>query len=191
MKRLSVIIVNYNVKHFIEQCLLSVRKAMEGIDGDVWVVDNNSVDGSQQMLREKFPDIHLIESKENLGFSRGNNLAIRQAEGEYILLLNPDTIVEEATFRKCLDFMDAHADAGALGVQMIDGEGNFLAESKRGLPTPWVSFYKIFGLSRIFPKSKKFGRYHLGYLDKDQNHEVEVLSGAFMWMRKSVLEQIP
>ena len=115
MKRLSVIIVNYNVKHFIEQCLLSVRKAMEGIDGDVWVVDNNSVDGSQQMLREKFPDIHLIESKENLGFSRGNNLAIRQAEGEYILLLNPDTIVEEATFRKCLDFMDAHADAGALG----------------------------------------------------------------------------
>jgi O-antigen biosynthesis protein len=190
VKRLSVIIVNYNVKHFIEQCLLSVRKAMEGIDGDVWVVDNNSVDGSQQMLREKFPDIHLIESKENLGFSRGNNLAIRQAEGEYILLLNPDTIVEEATFRKCLDFMDAHPEAGALGVQMIDGEGNFLAESKRGLPTPWVSFYKIFGLSRIFPKSKKFGRYHLGYLDKDQNHEVEVLSGAFMWMRKSVLEQI-
>lgn len=190
MKRLSVIIVNYNVKHFIEQCLLSVRKAMEGIDGDVWVVDNNSVDGSQQMLREKFPDIHLIESKINLGFSRGNNLAIRQAEGEYILLLNPDTIVEEATFHKCLDFMDAHPDAGALGVQMIDGEGNFLAESKRGLPTPWVSFYKIFGLSRIFPKSKKFGRYHLGYLDKDQNHEVEVLSGAFMWMRKTVLEQI-
>lgn len=190
MKRLSVIIVNYNVKHFIEQCLLSVRKAMEGIQGDVWVVDNNSVDGSQQMLREKFPDVRLIESKENLGFSRGNNLAIRQAEGEYILLLNPDTIVEENTFQKCLEFMDAHPEAGALGVKMIDGEGNFLPESKRGLPTPWVSFYKIFGLSKLFPRSKKFGRYHLGYLDKDQNHEVEVLSGAYMWMRKDVLEKI-
>jgi GT2 family glycosyltransferase len=190
VKRLAVIIVNYNVKHFIEQCLLSVRKALEGIDAEVWVVDNNSVDGSQQMLREKFPDIKLIESKENLGFSGGNNLAMRQAQAEYILLLNPDTIVEEGTFRKCLDFMDAHPDAGALGVKMIDGEGKFLPESKRGLPTPWVAFYKIFGFSKLFPHSKKFGRYHLGYLDKDQNNEVEVLSGAFMWMRKTVLDKI-
>lgn len=190
MKRLSVIIVNYNVKHFIEQCLLSVRKAMEGIEGEVFVVDNNSVDGSQAMLREKFPDITLIESKDNLGFSKGNNLAIRKATGQYVLLLNPDTVVEETTFHKCLEFMDAHPDAGALGVKMIDGEGNFLPESKRALPTPWVAFYKIFGLARIFPRSKKFGKYHLTYLDNDQNHSVEVLSGAFMLMRKETLDKI-
>lgn len=190
MKRLAVIIVNYNVKHFIEQCLLSVRKAMEGIDGEVWVVDNNSVDGSQAMLRERFPEIKLIESKVNLGFSGGNNLAMREAQAEYFLLLNPDTIVEENTFRKCLEFMDNHPEAGALGVKMIDGEGNFLPESKRGLPSPWVAFYKIFGFSKLFPKSKRFGRYHLGYLSKDENHEVEVLSGAYMWMRKSVLDKI-
>jgi len=190
VKKLSVIIVNYNVKHFIEQCLLSVRKAMQGIDGDVWVVDNNSVDGSQAMLKEKFPDVQLIESKDNLGFSRGNNLAIRQAQGEYVLLLNPDTVVEESTFRKCIEFMDAHPDAGALGVKMLDGEGNFLPESKRSLPTLWVAFYKIFGLARLFPKSKKFGKYHLTYLDKDADHEVDVLSGAFMWMRKTVLDKI-
>jgi GT2 family glycosyltransferase len=190
LKRLSIIIVNYNVKHFIEQCLLSVRAALKGIDAEVYVVDNNSVDGSQQMLREKFPDVILIESKENLGFSAGNNLAIRKAVGEYVLLLNPDTVVEESTFHKCLEFMDAHPDAGALGVKMIDGEGRFLPESKRGLPTPWVAFYKIFGLSRLFPKSRKFGKYHLGYLDKDQDHAVEVLSGAYMFMRKAVLDKI-
>lgn len=188
--RLSVIIVNYNVKHFLEQCLLSVRKAMEGIDGEVLVVDNNSVDGSQAMLREKFPDLTLIESKENLGFSKGNNLAIRRAKGQYVLLLNPDTVVEESTFHKSLEFMDAHPDAGALGVKMLDGEGNFLPESKRALPTPWVAFYKIFGLARIFPKSKKFGQYHLTFLDKDDDHVVDVLSGAFMLMRKDCLDKI-
>ncbi|MEM6271478.1 MAG: glycosyltransferase [Bacteroidota bacterium] len=190
MKRLSVIIVNYNVKHFLEQCLLSVKTALEGIEGEVWVVDNNSVDGSQQMLRERFPWVHLIESKENLGFSKGNNLAMRQAKGEYVLLLNPDTIVEEGTFRKCLEFMDAHPEAGALGVKMLDGEGRFLPESKRGLPTPWVAFYKIFGVARLFPRSKRFGRYHLGYLSKDADHEVEVLSGAFMFMRQATLDKI-
>jgi GT2 family glycosyltransferase len=154
------------------------------------VVDNNSVDGSQQMLREKFPWIKLIESKENLGFSKGNNLAMRKAKGEYVLLLNPDTIVEESTFRKCLAFMDSHPEAGALGVKMLDGEGNFLPESKRGLPTPWVAFYKIFGVAKLFPRSKRFGRYHLGYLSKDEDHEVEVLSGAFMFMRKETLDKI-
>jgi GT2 family glycosyltransferase len=190
VKRLAVIIVNYNVKHFLEQCLISVRNAMHGIDGEIWVVDNNSVDGSQVMLRERFPDIHVIESKVNLGFSGGNNLALRQANAQYLLLLNPDTVVEENTFTKCLDFMDAHPDAGALGVKMLDGEGNFLPESKRGLPSPWVAFYKISGLSMLFPKSKRFGKYHLGYLDKDQNHQVEVLSGAFMMMRKETLDKI-
>lgn len=188
---LSIIIVNYNVKHFLEQCLISVRKALKDIDGEVIVVDNNSVDGSQQMLKEKFGhEITLIENRDNPGFSKANNQGIRMARGEHILLLNPDTVVEETTFRKCLDFMASHPDAGALGVKMIDGQGKFLPESKRSLPTPWVSFYKIFGLSRLFPQNPRFGKYHLTYLDKNENHEIEVLSGAFMWLRKSVLDEI-
>lgn len=157
---------------------------------EVFVVDNNSVDGSVQMVREKFPEVVLMANKENTGFSRANNQAMRIAKGEYILLLNPDTVVEENTFRKVVAFMDAHPDAGGLGVQMIDGKGNFLPESKRGLPTPSVAFYKIFGLSKLFPKSKTFGRYHLGYLDKNATHEVEILSGAFMLMRKAALDKV-
>ncbi len=190
MKKLSVIIVNYNVCYFLEQALKSVLKSAEGLDVEIIVVDNNSVDGSVQMMKEKFPDIKLIASDENLGFSKANNLAMRQAKGEYILLLNPDTVIEEQTLSKCCEFMDDHKDAGGLGVKMVDGKGHFLPESKRGLPTPWIAFYKIFGLARFFPKSKKFGKYHLGYLDKNKTHEIEVLSGAFMMMRKSVLDEI-
>jgi GT2 family glycosyltransferase len=190
MKRLSIIIVNYNVKHFLEQCLHSVKQAVKQIDAEIFVVDNNSVDGSCAMMREKFPDIQLIANKENLGFSKANNQAMRIATGEYILLLNPDTIVEEDTFSKILPFMDENPDVGGLGVKMIDGKGQFLPESKRGLPTPKVAFYKIFGLSSIFRKSKRFGQYHLSYLDKDEIHEVDVLSGAFMFMRKSCLDKV-
>lgn len=152
------------------------------------MVDNNSVDGSCSMVAQKFPEVKLIQNKDNLGFSKANNQAIREATGEYILLLNPDTVVEEDTFVKVLAFMDIHQDAGALGVKMIDGKGHFLPESKRALPTPWVSFYKIFGLSSLFPRSKKFGRYHLGFLDKDAIHEIDVLPGAFMLLRKKALD---
>lgn len=187
--KLTVIIVNYNVQHFLEQCLHSVRKASAGVPAEVYVVDNNSVDGSVQMVREKFPEVQLIANKKNTGFSYANNQAMRMAKGEYVLLLNPDTVVEEDTFSKVIAFMDAHPEAGGLGVKMLDGKGNFLPESKRGLPTPSVAFYKIFGFSRLFPKSKLFGKYHLGFLDKDETHEVEILSGAFMLMRKSVLDK--
>lgn len=188
---LSIIIVNYNVKHFLEQCLISVRKALKDLEGEIIVVDNNSVDGSQQMIRDKFGDtVILIENRDNPGFSKANNQGIKIASGRHILLLNPDTVVEETTFRKCLDFVESHPDCGALGVKMIDGQGRFLPESKRSLPTAWVSFYKIFGLSTLFPRSRRFGKYHLTYLDKNKNHEIEVLSGAFMWLRKSVLDQI-
>lgn len=188
--KLSVIIVNYNVQHFLEQCLHSVRKASTSIETEIFVVDNNSVDGSVAMVKEKFPEVQLIENKKNTGFSYANNQAIRISKGEYVLLLNPDTVVEEDTFRKVISFMDSHPDAGGLGVKMLDGKGNFLPESKRGLPTPSVAFYKIFGFSRIFPRSKTFGKYHLGFLDKDKTHEVEILSGAFMLMRKSVLNKV-
>lgn len=188
--KLSIIIVNYNVKFFLEQCLGSVKKALKGIDSEIFVVDNNSVDGSVEMLNEKFTEVKKIFNKENVGFSTANNQAIKQAQGEYILLLNPDTLVEENTFEKVLDFMNRHANAGGLGVKMIDGKGNFLPESKRGLPTPKAAFYKIFGLAKLFPKSKTFNEYHLGYLNEAETHEVDVLSGAFMLLRKSVLNKI-
>jgi len=188
--KLSVVIVNYNVKHFIEQCLFSVLKASENFECEVFVVDNNSVDGSVTLIREKFPQINLIVNKTNTGFSVANNQAIRLAKGEYILLLNPDTVVQEDTFTRILAFMDAHPEAGGLGVKMLDGQGNFAPESKRGLPTPEVAFYKMFGFSRFFPKSKRFGKYHLSYLPEDQLSEIDVISGAFMLIRKSVLDQI-
>ena len=154
------------------------------------MVDNNSVDGSVSLVKEKFPEVIIIENKDNFGFSYANNQAIKLAEGEYILLLNPDTVVEEQTFEKVIGFMDNTPDAGGLGVKMIDGKGNFLAESKRGLPSPWVAFYRIFGISRLFPKSKRFGKYHLSYLDETQIHSVDVLAGAFMLVRKSVFDKI-
>jgi len=187
--RLSIVIVNYNVRFFLEQCLHSVEKAVKPGMAEVFVVDNNSVDGSCSMVEQKFPEVRLIKNTKNLGFSKANNQAIRKSRGEYVLLLNPDTVVEEDTFDKVLKFMDNNRDAGALGVKMIDGKGHFLPESKRALPTPWVSFYKIFGLSALFPRSRKFGRYHLGYLDKDKIHEIEVLPGAFMLIRKEALDK--
>lgn len=188
--KLSVVIVNYNVRFFLEQTLLSAKKAAERVETEIFVVDNNSVDDSVQMVRERFPDVNLIANKDNPGFSKANNQAIRQSKGEYVLLLNPDTVVNEDTFQKCVGFMDRHSDCGGLGIKMIDGSGKFLPESKRGFPSPAVAFYKTFGLSTIFPKSPIFNRYHLGFLDKDKTHKVDVLSGAFMMLRKSVLDKI-
>ncbi len=185
--KLSVIIVNYNVKYFLEQALVAVNRANEGLSAEIWVVDNNSSDDSVQMVREKFPNVRLIANTENVGFSRANNQAMREATGEYVLLLNPDTIVAEDTFQKCLDFMDAHPEAGALGVKTIDGSGIFLPESKRGFPTPWIAFCKSFGLSSLFPKSKTFNRYYLGHLSPDETNECDILVGSFMLMRQTAL----
>ena len=188
--QLSVIIVNYNVKYFLEQALQAVFEAMEGLSVEVFVVDNHSRDDSVAMVREKFPEVILIANQDNPGFSIANNQAIRQSKGEYVLLLNPDTVVEEDTFRKCIEFMDAHPDAGALGVKMIDGSGKFLPESKRGFPSPFVAFCKTFGLSHFFPKSRLFNRYHLGYLPMDEVNVVDVLAGAFMFMRRTALDEV-
>ncbi|MEM1214264.1 MAG: glycosyltransferase [Bacteroidota bacterium] len=188
--KLTVIIVNYNVRYFLEQALLSVRKAAQRVATEVYVVDNNSVDDSVAMVREKFPEVYLIANTDNPGFSIANNQAIRQSTGEYVLLLNPDTLVEEDTFERSVHFMDEHPDAGGLGVRMIDGAGNFLPESKRGFPSPWVAFAKTFGLATLFPKSQRFNQYHLGYLSEHETHEVDVLAGAFMLLRRSVLNEI-
>ena len=189
MITLSIVIVNYNVCGFLEQCLLSVRDAVKGISHEIFVVDNASTDGSEAYISTRFPQVKYIYNTENVGFSKANNQAIAQSSGRYVLLLNPDTVVGESVLDEACHFLDEHDDAGALGVKMIDGDGKFLPESKRGFPSPWVSFSKIFGLSKLFPYSRRFGRYHLRFLDENSTHRVDVLSGAFMLLRRSTLDR--
>ena len=187
---LSVVIVNYNVKYYLEQCLESVRRASQGLQVEVFVVDNLSTDGSVPYLRERFPEVTFIENDENVGFARANNQAIRQSRGEYVLLLNPDTILCEDTLRRFVDFMDAHPEAGAAGAYMLHADGTFAPESRRGLPTPFVAFCKMSGLTRLFPKSRLFGRYYMGYLDVNEANRIEAISGACMMLRREALDRV-
>ena len=187
--KLTVVIVNYKVKHFLEQCLHSVEKAARKVSTEVIVVDNASGDGSAEYIKERFPKITLIASDENLGFARANNLAIRQSHGEYVLLLNPDTIVAEETFDDFVRFMDSHPEAGGCGAYMLRTNGSFAPESRRGLPTPFVAFCKMSGLSGMFPKSRTFGRYYMHYLDCNKESRIEVMSGAFMFLRRAALDK--
>jgi O-antigen biosynthesis protein len=188
--KLSIIIVNYNVKHFLEQCLCSVQKAIAGIAAEVIVIDNNSSDNSAGYLQSRFAFARFVVNKENLGFGKACNQGLQFATGKYILFLNPDTIVPEDCFTACISFMDGHPNAGALGIKMLDGKGKFLKESKRAFPSPLTSLFKLFGLSRVFPRSGIFSKYHLGHLDENQNHEVDVLAGAFMMVKKEVLDKV-
>lgn len=187
---LSVVIVNYNVKALLEQTLLSVYKAIDNLKVEIIVVDNASADESCEMVKSKFPEVILIANKDNLGFSRANNQGIEISKGRHVLLLNPDTVISEDTLTKTVSFLDQTPNAGALGVRMIDGTGQFLPESKRGLPTPAAAFYKMSGLSKIFPKSRTFGVYHQGFLDEFQTNKVDILSGAFMMIKKEVLDKV-
>ena len=186
---LSVIIVSYNVRYFLGECLSSVFRALKGIDAEVIVVDNNSGDGSCTMVAEKFPEVQLIANNENKGFAAANNQALKSARGRYLLLLNPDTLVEEDAFGKCIRFMDEHVEAGACGVMMINGSGSFLPESKRSLPTPLTAFFKISGINRLFPRSGIFNRYYLGNTDLEETVKVEVLPGAYMFLRNEALNK--
>ncbi len=181
---LSVIIVSYNVRHFLEQCLSSVRKASKNIETEVFVVDNNSADGSCSMVKSEFPGAKLIINHENRGFSAANNQALKLAAGRFILILNPDTIVQEDTFTRCICFMESHPDAGIAGVRMIDGKGRFLPESKRGIPIPETAFFRMMGFSYLFPKSERFNRYYLGHLDDMKTTKADIISGAFMFIRR-------
>ena len=187
---LSVIIVNYNVKYFLEQCLYSVENALLNIDAQIIVIDNNSNDGSKEFFTNKFPKVNFVWSSENFGFSKANNLGLAQAKGKYILFLNPDTLVAEDCFEKCISFFETHKNVGALGIRMIDGSGKFLKESKRGFPSLFPSLFKLFALTSLFPTSKIFARYYLGNLSENENHAVDVLSGAFMFIEKKVLDKI-
>ena len=188
--KLSIIIVNYNVKYYLEQCLTSVERALAGIEGEVTVVDNHSSDGSLAYLKPRFPHVTFIESNHNLGFARANNIAIRQSRGEYVLMLNPDTIVGEQTLKEVIAFMDSHPKAGAAGVQMLKANGEKANESRRGLPTPMTAFYKMTGLCARYPKHKRLGHYYMGYLPWDEPGQIEVISGAFLMVRKSVLDKV-
>ena len=179
--KLSVVIVSYNVRDYLENCLQSVSRALEGIEGEVFVVDNHSDDDSVEAVRSQYPWVRLIENQENMGFSRANNIAIREARGEYVLLLNPDTIVEEATLREVLRFMEGHPKAGGAGVMMHNADGSLAPESRRALPTPWVSCLKMLGFTK---------RYYMSHLPWDQPSRIEVISGAFCFLRKKALDEV-
>ncbi|MBO4673448.1 MAG: glycosyltransferase family 2 protein [Bacteroidaceae bacterium] len=188
--KLSIVIVNYNVRYYLEQCLLSVEKALSGMCAEVFVVDNHSTDDSVPYLKSKFPWVRYIENQENVGFSRANNKALREARGEYVLLLNPDTFIGERTLRECVDFMDKNPQAGMCGVAMLKVDGSFAPESRRGIPTPFVAFCKMTGLGSLFPKSRLFGRYYMQYLNKYSINPIEIISGAFMFIRKEALDKV-
>lgn len=179
--KLSIVIVSYNVRGYLENCLQSVSRALEGIEGEVFVVDNHSDDDSVETVRTQYPWVRLIENQENMGFSRANNIAIREARGEYVLLLNPDTIVEETTLREVLRFMDEHLKAGGAGVMMHNADGSLAPESRRALPTPWVSCLKMLGFTK---------RYYMSHLPWDQPGRIEVISGAFCFLRKKALDEV-
>jgi GT2 family glycosyltransferase len=189
MRSLSVIIVNYNVKFFLEQCLCSLRKAGRGINMEILVVDNASTDNSREYLPARFPEVRFIWNDQNRGFAKANNQALAIARGAVILFLNPDTIVPENGLHDCLDFLDKHPQTGALGVRMIDGYGRFLRESRRGFPDPATALFKLTGLASAFPRSRIFARYHMGHLDPGQSHPTDVLAGAFLMVRGEVLQQ--
>ncbi|WP_298224721.1 glycosyltransferase family 2 protein [Flavobacterium sp.] len=188
--QISVIILNYNVRYFLEQCVLSVQKALQNIEGEIIVVDNNSPDDSCAMMKQRFPNVRLIENKENTGFPKGNNIGVAEAQGEYLCILNPDTVVAEDTFEKLLAFAKTKTDLGIVGCKLIDGTGRFLPESKRGIPTPSVAFAKVAGLYKLFPNSQKFGKYYAQHLTENQTGKVDVLVGAFMLMRRELYQQL-
>ena len=188
--QLSVIILNYNVRYFLELCVLSVQKAIQNLDAEIIVVDNHSSDDSSVLMKTQFPSIRYIENATNFGFPKGNNIAVAAAKGEYICILNPDTVVAENTFEKILAFAKSKTDLGIVGCKLIDGSGSFLPESKRGIPTPWVAFTKIFGLYKLFPKSSFFNKYYAQHLGENQTVKVDILVGAFMVMKRELYNEL-
>ena len=187
---LSVIIVNYNVKYFLEQCLYSVIRACANLEAEIFVVDNNSTDGSKEYLEAKFPQIIFKWKKINDGFAKANNSVLGETKGDHVLFLNPDTIVPEDCFEKCLFFFGTNNNCAALGVHMLDGSGKFLKESKRSFPSPATAFYKMIGFTALFPSSKLFAKYYEGNLPEKQTNEVDVLAGAFMMLSRQVLDKV-
>ena len=180
-KKVSIVIVSYNVRQLLVQCIDSVRKALAGLDGEIVVVDNCSKDDTQVYLETNYPDVRLLANQENVGFARANNQAIRQSDSDYVLLLNPDTLVNENTIRETIAFMDAHPEAGGAGVRMLTREGIPAPESRRAIPTPWVAMLKMLGFTR---------RYYMSNLPWDEPCRIEVVSGAYFMLRRKAIEQV-
>lgn len=187
--KISVVIVNYNVKEYLEQALISLQRALTGISNEIFVVDNASIDGSVAHIRQRFPAVNIIESSENLGFGKANNLALAQVRGEFVVLINPDTVVQEDTFTALLDFFEKQPDAGAATCKIINPDGSFSIDCRHNIPKPIDAFWKVIGFSKLFPKSKIFARYHLTYLDTEKTYPVPAISGSFMMIKKSVLDE--
>ncbi len=188
--KVSVVVVNYNVKEYLEQLLLSLQRALANFAHEIWVVDNNSVDGSVAHIRRRFPEVKLIENKQNLGFAKANNLALRQAKGDFIVIINPDTVVQEDTFEKLISFFNSHPDAGAATCKIINPDGSFSVDCRHSIPTPLIAFWKVVGLSKLFPQSRVFAKYNLTYLDPNQTYPVPAISGSFMMFRREVIDQV-
>lgn len=188
--QLSVIILNYNVRFFLEQCVASVQEGLSNIEGEIIVVDNDSSDDSCEMIKSRFPNVKLIKNNSNLGFPKGNNIGVAQAKGDYICILNPDTVVAEDTFDRILAFAEKQENLGIVGCKLIDGSGNFLPESKRGIPTPFVALTKIFGLYKLFPSWELFNRYYAQHLSENETGKVDILVGAFMIMKRKLYNGI-
>ena len=190
MCELSIVIVNYNVREYLEKLLSSIYDATNGIGKEIFVVDNNSSDESVEKIKEKFSDLILFENKENIGFSKANNVALKKCSGKYILLINPDTIIKNDTLRKMINFFNNYPDCGAAGCKVLNPDSSLQLACRRGFPSPFTSFSKISGLSKIFPKSKLFGKYNLTYLDSNKINVVDAISGSFMMVRKEILEEV-
>ncbi len=190
MKDISIIIVNYNVKEFLLNLIDSIKKASEGLTTEIIIVDNASVDGSVELIRENYPDVILIENEKNLGFGKANNIGLERATGKYLLMINPDTIVREDTFRKMISFFEKHPDAGMAGCKVLNPNGTLQLACRRSFPGPWTSLTKVTGLSTLFPNSKLFAKYNLTYLDENKTYEVDAISGSFMMMKRETYEKV-
>ena len=186
----SVVIVNYNVRDFLHHAIISLTKALKGVSSEILVVDNASDDGSVDMVKKAFPRVRMFASPVNLGFAKGNNVALRHARGEYILLINPDTLVQEDTIRTMIGFFEAHPGVGLAGCKILNPDGSFQLPCRRSFPRPWVAFTKMTGLSRLFPHSRLFGRYNLTYLSPDETYEIDAVSGSYMMIRKAVYDEV-
>lgn len=190
MITLSVIIVSYNVREFLGEALSSILRSVENLSAEIIVVDNASSDQSADFVEENFPSVKVIRNARNVGFARANNQAIKESSGQYVCLINPDTVVQEDTFRVLLDFMSEHPQAGVVGCKILNPDGSLQLACRRSFPTPWVAFTKISGLAMLFPRSRLFGRYNLTFLDPDEIAEVEAISGSFMLLRRQVINQV-
>lgn len=188
--KLSVIIVSYQVRHYLAQCLDSLQRALKDLESEVIVVDNHSSDDTVAYIRKNYSWVRVIANNHNLGFAKANNIALRLAKGEYVLFVNPDVVVAENTVKECVDVLAEHPETGALGVCMLNRDGTRALESRRGIPTPMTAFYKMSGLCKIYPKSRRFGRYYMGWLPWDVPVEIEIVSGAFTMLRTSVMREM-